>query len=166
MDKYVASGALATALLLGAVDVRAEEKEPSAILEIGAAREWSFSGGTSFGPSVAVEFTPIKEVLEIEFGVASLYGHGRTEWGMDLLFKKPFPISDTFEFMIGAGPEVTYTTGGEGTKLSAEFALDFMFWPSKERKFGWFIEPTYSYSLSKGHEQSFTVSVGLLFGIP
>jgi hypothetical protein len=54
----------------------------------------------------------------------------------------------------------------EGTKVAGEFALDFMFWPTADRKFGWFVEPTYSYSFSRGREQSFAVSVGLLVAIP
>ena len=44
--------------------------------------------------------------------------------------------------------------------------LDFMFWPWPERKFGWFFEPTYTYSFSKDHEKSLAVSVGLLIAIP
>jgi hypothetical protein len=45
-------------------------------------------------------------------------------------------------------------------------ALDFMFWPSPERTYGWFLEPSYSCSFSKEHEQSLGVSVGLLIAIP
>jgi hypothetical protein len=41
--------------------------------------------------------------------------------------------------------------------------LDFMFWPWAGRKFGWFVEP--SYSISKGNEKSLAVSVGLLIAI-
>ena len=59
--------------------------------------------------------------------------------GHHLSFKNPFTLSDTVEFMIGVGPEWTYTAGGAG-KIGGEAALDFMFsrWP--ERKFGWFLE--------------------------
>ena len=41
-----------------------------------------------------------------------------------------------------------------------------MFWPWPERKFGWFLEPTYTYSFAKEHEKSLAVSVGLLITIP
>jgi hypothetical protein len=41
-----------------------------------------------------------------------------------------------------------------------------MFWPTKDRKFGWFLEPSYTYSFAKGHDQSFGVGVGLLIAIP
>jgi hypothetical protein len=40
-----------------------------------------------------------------------------------------------------------------------------MFWPTPDRKFGWFLEPSYTYSFSNGHEQSLGVSVGLLVPI-
>jgi divalent metal cation (Fe/Co/Zn/Cd) transporter len=35
-----------------------------------------------------------------------------------------------------------------------------------DRKFGWFVEPSYSYSFNKEHEQSLGVSMGLLIPIP
>ena len=49
---------------------QAEEKEPVAIIELGVAGEWSLPGTSSFGPSAAIEFEPIKEWLEIEIGAA------------------------------------------------------------------------------------------------
>jgi hypothetical protein len=98
-------------------------------------------------------------------GFTPLVSKGNSpEWSADILFKKPFALSKTVEFMIGAGPEWTYTD--RGNKIAAEFGLDFMFWPSPDRKLGWFLEPTYSYSFSKGHEQATAVSVGLLIPIP
>jgi hypothetical protein len=155
------------ALLLSAGIAQAEdkEKEPSAIVEIGPAGEWSLRDGTGLvGPSVAVEITPIPEWLELEAGFSPLFGTGHPEWSTDFLFKKPYTLSTTVEFMVGVGPEWSYTSGGG--KLAGEFALDFMFWPSPARQFGWFLEPTYSYSLGRGHEQALGVSVGLLIAIP
>jgi hypothetical protein len=170
MIKHGAMTGLIAALLLHAASARAEEKEPSAIFEIGGAGEWSLQdGAASFGPAVAIEFTPIKDWLEIEAGVSTLFGAGdRTEWGTDLLFKKPFTLSDTVEFMVGVGPEWVHTTeeGKTTDSVAGEFALDFMFWPWPERKFGWFLEPSYSYDFGKGHEQSLAVSGGLLIAIP
>jgi hypothetical protein len=93
-----------------------------------------------------------------------MFGGGRTEWDTDLLFKKPFTLSDKLEFMIGAGP--AWTVSREGIKVGTEIALDFMFWPTPDRKFGWFFEPAYTYSFSAGHEQSLGVSAGLLIPIP
>jgi hypothetical protein len=142
---------------------QAEEQEPTAIIELGAASDWNLQGASSFGPSAAVEFTPIKDWLEIEVGLSPLFSRGRTEWDTDLLFKKPFTLSDKVEFMIGAGPQWTFSR--EGTKIAGEVAADFMFWPTPDRKFGWFLEPAYSYSFSNGHEQSLGMTVGLLIPI-
>jgi hypothetical protein len=151
--------------LIGMQALAAEkEKEPLAIIELGGAGEWGVSGGSGFGPSAAVEFEPIKDWLEIEIGTAPLFGNGHTEWDTDILFKKPFTLSDKVEFMIGAGPQWSQTLNSAG-KFGAEVALDFMFWPTKDRKLGWFIEPTYSYSFAREHEQSLGVSMGLLISI-
>jgi hypothetical protein len=147
----------------------AEEKEPSAVVELGAAAEWSLAnGGSSFGPTAAVEFTPIKNWLEIEAGVTSLFSPGRTEWDTDVIFKKPFDLSPTVEFEPGIGPAWAHTINGGRTAdaIAAEAAAEFMFWPTRDRKFGWFLEPSYSCSFSKDHEQSVGMSVGLLIAIP
>jgi hypothetical protein len=40
--------------------------EPLAVLEVGGADSWTVPGGTSFGPTAAVEFEPIKNYLMIE----------------------------------------------------------------------------------------------------
>jgi hypothetical protein len=71
---------------------RAEEKEPTAIIELGGAGEWGLPGASSFGASAAVEFNPITDWLEIEAGIAPMFGGGRTEWDTDLSFKKPFTL--------------------------------------------------------------------------
>ena len=150
--------------LLFAADARAGDKEPTAIVELGPAGEWGLPGPSSYGPSLAVEFTPIKDWLEIEVGTARMFHGGHGEWDSDILFKKPFTLSDKVEFMVGIGPQWTFSR--EGTQTGAEFALDFMFWPTADRKFGWFVEPAYSYSFGRGHEQSLSTTVGLLIPIP
>jgi hypothetical protein len=102
------------------------EREPFAILELEGAGEWGLQNGdASFGPSVAAEFDVIKEWLEIEAGFTPLFTKGYPEWSTDFLFKKPFTLSNTVEFMVGAGPEWLYTNGGG--KIAAEFALDLCF---------------------------------------
>jgi hypothetical protein len=160
--REVVVGSLAAlAMLAGAAF--AGEKEPTAIVEIGGAGEWSFTDRAGrFGPTVAVEVTPIPEWLEIEAGVTSLFGRGGTEWSADLLFKKPFTLSDKVEFMVGAGPEWNIRTGS----VAAEAVLDFMFWPAPDRKLGWFLEPSYSYDLGSSHEISLGLSAGILIPIP
>jgi hypothetical protein len=160
---------LVTLLFAGKAFGQVEEKEPVAILEIGAAGEWALTHGTpSYGPSVAVEVTPIKERLEIEAGVTPFLSGGQREWDTDLLFKKPYTLSKTAEFMFGVGPEWAHTIkGGKSTNsIGGEAALDFMFWPCRKRRFGWYIEPAYGYNFGSGHEQSMSASVGLLIAIP
>jgi len=66
--------------------------------------------------------------------------------------------------MVGASPAFDSALGGT-TKIGAEFALDFMFWPWPDRKYGWSLEASYTYSFINGREQSFGVSVGLLIAI-
>jgi len=148
----------------------AQERQPVAVFELGVAGEQSLTSGSSssFGPTAAVEFTPIKNWLVIETGVTSLFSHGQTEWDTDFVFKKPFDLSPSVEFEPGIGPFWTHTIGSGRTidSIGAEAVLDFMFWPTPDRKFGWFLEPSYGYSFSNSHEQSLGVSTGLLIPIP
>jgi hypothetical protein len=144
------------------------DADPAAIIELGAAPSQSLTGGgTSFGPDFAVEFTPIENWLEIEAGVTPLFGHDSTEWDTDLLFKKPWTLSNKAEFMAGVGPEWIHTTehGITTDAAGVEVAADFMFWPSGKHKFGWFLEPAYDYSFAPAHEQSIGISGGLLIGV-
>jgi len=66
--------------------------------------------------------------------------------------------------MIGVGPQWSFSP--QETKIGAELAADFMFWPTPDRKYGGFLEPTYSYSFSSGHEKSLNLTAGLLIPIP
>jgi hypothetical protein len=147
--------------------LRAEDKEPFAVVELGAATERSFQDGPySVGPSASVEFPVITDWLEIETGISPLFRPGQAEWEADLLFKKPFTINEHVEFMIGAGPQLSYATAGGGTQIASEIALEWMIWPTADRKFGWFVEPTYSYSFNRCHEQSIAMTAGLTIAIP
>jgi hypothetical protein len=146
----------------------AQDKEPSAVFQLGAVGEWSVPNGvSSFGPAAAIEFTAIKNWLEIEPGVTSLFSRGQTELDTDVLFKKPFAVSPTFEIEPGIGPQWIHTVGAGRTTdaIAAEAALDFMFWSTRERMVGWFLEPSCSYAISNGREQLLGVSVGLLISI-
>jgi hypothetical protein len=142
------------------------ETDHSFTLEFGPAGERNLNDRTSnFGGSVGVEVTPIEEWLEIEAGATLLTTGGRREIEGDVLFKKPFRLSSTAEFMVGLGPQASRKLYGEGrgTSIGLEFILDFMFWPTKN--LGWYFEPGYGYGIgnSKG-ERSFGGSVGILFG--
>lgn len=145
----------------------ADEKRPVAVVEIGGAGEWGLSGGSSFGPSGAVEVTPIEHWLELEAGVTPLFSRDQSEWDTDLLFKKPYTLSKTAEFMCGVGPEWAHVSanGKSSNSITGEAVLDFMFWPKPKRKFGWYLEPSYGYSFARGHEQSMGVNGGLLIAI-
>jgi len=136
------------AVLLSIHALRAEDKDPLAVIELGAAGEWGLNngGGSSFGPTAAIEFTAVKNWLEIEAGVTTLFSHGQTEWDTGIIFKKPFELSPTIEFEPGIGPVWMHTisAGRVRDAMGAEAAFDFMFWPTKDRKFGWFLEPSYS----------------------
>ena len=140
-----------------------------AILEVGAATSWNFSGGAAtFAPNLAAEATPIENWLELEIGVSPFYTRRSTEWDTDLLFKKPWTISRKSEFMLGVGPEWVHLkqNGRVSDSIAGELAGDFMFWPSGKHRFGWFLEPAYDYSFARGHQQSIGMSAGLLIAIP
>jgi len=146
-----------------------KEEDPSAVLELGGAAEQSLKGsGSNLGPTIAVEITPIEDWLELEAGATSFFSRGNTEWDTDLIFKKPWTLSDKVEFMFGIGPEWVHTTGHGSTNNSVggEVALDFMFWPSSRHRFGWYLEPSYSHDFGRDHGQSLGVSAGLLIAIP
>jgi hypothetical protein len=145
------------------------DKEPAAVLELGAAPNLSLKGGgSSFGPTVAVEVTPIENWLELEAGVTPLFARRSTEWDTDLLFKKPWTLSHKSEFMFGVGPEWIHTSRYNvvTNSVGAEVALDFMFWPSGKHKIGWYLEPSYDYDFGRGHDQAVSISGGLLIAIP
>jgi hypothetical protein len=153
----------------GSAFAQSVEKGPVAIVELGGAAGQSLKGGgSSFGPDVAVEVTPIENWLEIEAGVSPLFSRHSTEWGSDLLFKKPWTLSRKVEFMVGVGPEWVHTkqSGLTTNSVAGEGALDFMFWPSGKHRFGWYLEPVYEYNFGPGHEQSVGISGGLLIAIP
>ena len=149
--------------------VRAEEtgeEDHGLVLEVGAAGEKPVTGGASrFGGTIGAEVTPIENWLELEFGLTALAGAGHTELSGDLIFKKPYRLSEQVEFMIGAGPSFAKTLNGpdRGTAIGAEVAADFMIWPS--RRLGWYVEPTWGI-VPHTHEQSVGLAIGLLIGVP
>lgn len=143
-------------------------EEPAAIIELGSAVGRSLTDSRwAFGPTVAVEVTPIENWLELEVGVTPLLRRHSTEWSIDLLFKKPWTISPKAEFMLGLGPEWIHTNA-YGVKLNSvggEVAPDFMFWSSRKHRLGWYLEPSYEYKFGPAHEQSLAITGGLLIGI-
>lgn len=144
-----------------------DAKESVAVIELGVAPGWNLKdGGWSFGPTVAVEVEPIEHWLELEAGVTRSFARHAAEWDTDLLFKKPWTLSKKVEFMFGVGPVWVHTvnSGVARNSLAGEAVLDFMFWPSRRRRFGWYVEP--AYDIGRRREQSVGVSAGLLIAIP
>ena len=144
------------------------EVDHSLVFEAGPAAERDLKNKTSnYGVTVAVETTPVEHWLELEFGVTLLNTGGRTELGADLLFKKPFRLSQTAELMIGLGPTLAqrFHNNERGTSVGMEFVLDFMFWPAKN--VGWYLEPSYGlgFGTARG-ERSIGGSAGILIGWP
>jgi hypothetical protein len=160
--------AAATILSFAPLAAHADRTEPAAIVELGASGQWGIPGGSSYGPNLGIETTPIADVLELEADVTPYFGHGQSEWDSDFLFKKPFDLSQSLEFMAGVGPEWEHTVshGVTSDAAGAEAALEFMYWPRPDRKWGFYLEPAYSYSFGHDHEQSISVSFGLLIPIP
>jgi hypothetical protein len=145
----------------------AEDKDPKAIFEVGAATNWNLSGGAAtFAPNLAAEITPIENWLELEAGTSYFYTPNAKEWDTDLLFKKPWSISRKAEFMFGVGPEWVHLkqNGRWNNSIAVEIAADFMFWPTGKHRFGWYLEPAYDYSFAGGHQKSIGISGGLLIG--
>jgi len=143
------------------------KRESFAIAELGGDASLDFRRRRLDGSAtIAVEITPIENWLELESGFTPNFG--RREWDIDILFKKPWDFSKEVEFMFGAGLVLEHSRNNENiitNSLGGEIALDFMFWPFKTKKFGWYLEPAYDYSFVKGHEQSIGLSGGLLISI-
>jgi hypothetical protein len=155
-------------LCFGNAFAQSVDKEPAAVVELGGAPDWNLKdGGWSFGPTVAVEITPIENWLELETGVTRTFGHRSTEWDTDLLFKKPWTLSEKVEFMFGVGPQWIHSreSGVTTNSIGGEVVLDFMFWPSRKHRFGWYLEPGYDYAFGRGHDRSVGLSAGLLIAI-
>jgi hypothetical protein len=158
-------------LAFGSAYSQSAGKEPAAIIELGGAASHGLTGeGASFGPTVALEVTPIENRLEVEAGVTALSRRRSTEWSVDLLFKKPWTLSKKAEFMVGVGPEWIHSRQFGMTttnSLGSEAVADFMYWPSTgKHRFGWYVEPGYEYRFGRVHEQSLGVNGGLLIAIP
>ena len=135
------------------------------VLELGPAFERDIKAkSTDYGGSGAIETTPIEHWLEIEYGFTLLNTGGRTAIEADILFKKPFQLSQMAELMVGLGPTFARKISGDerSTSHGIEFVLDFMFWPTKS--VGWYLEPSYGIGLGGAHgERTIGGSAGILY---
>jgi hypothetical protein len=157
------------ASLLCATLAQAEEREKAAaVIEIGSAAEWQIPRAEfSSGPYVALEFEAVRDRLEIEIGVSPQFGSHQTALASELILKTPIFSSEKIEVMFGVGPQWEYhVTGGElRNSISAEAQLEFEYWPSADRKFGWFVEYQYDRAFTSDRTQSIGVQFGLLIPI-
>lgn len=164
MRKCWAVAWCAAAPLLLCATVRAEEKEPPWVFEIGGAAGWGLEHGDfSAGPDIGLEYTVIERWLEVEVSTTPAFSKGQVEFDTDLVLKKPFELTDRLEFLAGGGP--LWIHNPERDSVAAEAATEFVYeaWP--ERHAGIFTQQLYSYDLGKGHEQSLGFTVGLHIGI-
>jgi len=155
---------LIAALFLFTGEAQAEDKEPSLGFEMANGASWGLPhGGSSIGPEVALEYTVLEDWLEIEGGFSPQFSKGQVEYDTGIVFKKPFDLSKSLEFIIGAGP--TWVHKLDADSIAGEAVVEFKYFPWPERHVAFFVEPGYSYDFGKGHEQSLEVTVGLYVGI-
>jgi hypothetical protein len=140
------------------------EHDHAVVYELGAAGDWSRAEGFHPGGTLAFEVTPIEHWLELEVGVTAIRTGTGFELPVDLLFKKPWQSSRSFEFMVGIGPEVVHATARDsGTFWGLESVLDFMFWP--KRNVGWYVEPGYEVTFRGGtNHHGMGIAAGVLIG--
>jgi hypothetical protein len=140
------------------------DADHAVVYEIGMAGDWARGEAFHPGGTFAVEFTPIERWLELEVGVTAIRADRSTEIPIDLLFKKPWRVSRTVEFMAGIGPEVVYATGPDrGTFWGISAVADVMFWP--RANVGWYLEPGYEVTFRSGAARhGLGIAAGLLIG--
>lgn len=147
-----------------AARAQADHEDHAIVFELGAAGDWARGEAVHGGGTIAFEVTPVEHWLELEIGVTAIRSGSGVEMPFDVLFKKPWQPSPTFEFMIGIGPEVVHAPAREGgTYWGAEGVLDFMFWP--KRNLGWYVEPGYEIEWRGGAPRhGIGLAIGLLIG--
>ena len=156
-------------LLIVAGGARADEKEKesSVVVELAGSGEWDVHGGAgAYGPYLALEYEVIEHWLEIETAVAPRFSNGQAEVEFELIFKKPFELSKSLEFLIGAGPVwVHHAEESPKDSIAGEAIVELVYWPWEDHKMGFFVEPSYSYNFGEGHEQTVGVTAGLHIGV-
>ena len=145
----------------------AGENEHSVFVEIAGSGEWGLVDGYSYGPELGLEFMVAEHILEIELSTSPLFSKGQAGIGTDLIFKKPFDLSESTELEIGGGPEWVHKTGNQdqADSVAAVAAVEFIYTPSPGGAASFLLEPTYSYDFGKGHERSMAVTAGLLIAV-
>jgi len=89
-----------------AQEIEEKQKSEGVVVELGPTNEWVVrEGSANAGAAVGVEVPVVQEWLEIELAGAALGTSGHTELSGALILKRPFGLSQSTEFMIGAGPK-------------------------------------------------------------
>jgi hypothetical protein len=78
-----------------------KDNDPAWVLMIGAGGEWPTHGNFLSGPAPSVEFNVIKDWLEIEVGASKLFRGSDSEFETEVVFRKPFTLSETAEYAAG-----------------------------------------------------------------
>jgi hypothetical protein len=161
LASFIAGSLALSAALQSTVALAAEgaQAEHVVILELGASAEREISERNShIGPAVGIEFEPIENWLEIEFGASAHRSRGATTWDLELPFKKPFRLSEAVEVMPGLGPTWSHTAqaGQRRSVWGAAAVVDFFFWQSK--RVGWFLEPSYGIAFGNNNNKSIGVT--------
>jgi hypothetical protein len=142
------------------------EGEHALVVGAGAAAEIeeSTEGTPSFGTSAFIEWEAIESWLEFELAASVLTANGRVEVPVQVLAKKPFRLGRSAELLVGAGPELVWSSGRDaGPYAGGAVALDFMVWPWGTR-LGLWIEPEYDVVLRDGPSSAVGVASGIMAG--
>ena len=110
---------IVAALGLAHPSIAHAQEDHTIVFEIGAAGDWERGGALNPGGTFAFEVTPIEHWLEIEVGATAIADRGGLELPVDILFKKPWQPSQSFEVMVGVGPVAPISTSLNAI-LSAE----------------------------------------------
>ncbi len=146
-----------------AAQAQPPDVDHAVVFEIGAESDWSKADGFHTGGTFAFEVTPIENWLELELGVSVIPHRGGVEVPVDLLFKKPWRLSRTVEFMAGVGPELIHSTVDGQTFWGLSAVGDLMVWP--RQNVGWYVEPGIERTFERGdHQTGFAIAAGLIIG--
>ena len=174
-SRFVPALPLVLAILTAPKGARADDPTPhdgeaedaiehTLIFGLGGATDVDLGDGSIHpGANVMVEWDAIEDWLELEVEASVLSTGSGTEVPVGLLIKKPFRLTRTAELMIGLGPELVRVSGpGRGTYFGGQFALDFMFWPT--RHVGFWVEPAYEVVFHAQAAHGLGCTGGLLVG--
>jgi hypothetical protein len=65
---------------------------------------------------------------------------------MSISFQEAMDYIAEAEFMLGVGPEWIHLkqNGRWSNSIAGEIAADFMFWPTRKHRFGWYVDSSWA----------------------